>query len=177
MFEKKISIRAMNASDWTDLAEIYQEGLDTGNSSFSQQAPESWEEWSEHKLVDCRLTALLEGKIAGWAALSPLFSRRVYRGVTELSIYVGEKARGAGIGSALMEAMIRESEEKGIWMMQSLIFPENAASMHLHLKHGFKLMCVHEKMGYMTFGPYAGLWRDVALLERRSKVAGVRKDE
>jgi phosphinothricin acetyltransferase len=177
MFDNRINIRPLAASDWKLAAEIYQEGLDTGNSSFTQFAPASWEEWTEHKLADCRLAATLDGQLAGWAMLSPVFSRAYYRGVTELSIYVGASAHGHGIGSALMDAMIKESEAKGIWMLQSLVFPENAASMHLHLKHGFKLMCVHERMGFMTFGPYAGLWRDVALLERRSKIAGVGKDE
>lgn len=177
MYDKRISFRELMPADWPKAAEIYQEGLDTGNSSFAQQAPASWEEFTEHKLEQCRLAALLDNRLAGWAVFSPVSLRHVYRGVVELSIYISASARGMGVGSALMDAMIHASEEKGIWTIQSLVFPENAASMHLHLKHGFKLMCVHEKMGYMTFGPYADLWRDVALLERRSKVAGVGKDE
>jgi phosphinothricin acetyltransferase len=72
-----------------------------------------------------------------------------------------------------MQEIIQESEQNGLWTIQSLVFPENKASVHLHLKYGFKLLCTHEKLGFMTFGPYAGQWRDVALLERRSRVAGV----
>jgi phosphinothricin acetyltransferase len=177
MIENNIEIVPMIPSDWPAVAAIYQQGLDLGNSSFARQAPASWEEWSEHKLPECRLVARLEGEVAGWAVFSPVSSRHVYRGVVELSIYIEQRTQRKGVGSALLQAMISESETHGIWTIQSLVFPENEGSVKLHLQNGFKLMCVHEKMGYMSFGPYAGQWRDVVLFERRSKVAGVGKDD
>jgi L-amino acid N-acyltransferase YncA len=177
MIIDKIELLSMTPSDWPVVAAIYQQGLDSGNASFTSQAPASWEEWSAHKLTDCRLVARLEGEVVGWAAFSPVFSRPVYRGVVELSIYVSERAQRRGVGSALMQAMIRESEEHGIWTIQSRVFPENEGSVKLHLKNGFKLMCVHEKLGYMSFGPFTGQWRDVILFERRSKTAGVSKND
>ncbi|MCX5657396.1 MAG: N-acetyltransferase, partial [Candidatus Omnitrophica bacterium] len=72
-----------------------------------------------------------------------------------------------------LQALIETSEAHDIWTLQAGIFPENTASMQLHLKHGFKLIGIHEKLGYMSFGPYKGKWRDVAFLERRSKVTGI----
>lgn len=166
-------IDQMFAADWPSVVAIYQEGIDSGNSSFSPHAPSSWEEWSKGRLADCRLVARLNDAVVGWVAVSPAFTRSFYSGVVELSIYVAGQAHGQGIGSMLMQKLISESEQKGLWTLQSLVFPENQASIQLHLKHGFKLLCVHEKLGYMTFGPYAGQWRDVALLERRSQVTGV----
>lgn len=104
----------------------------------------------------------------GWAALSPVSKRRAYRGVAELSISVAEKSRGRGIGRALLEALIDESERNGIWMLQAAIFPENTASVKLHLRCGFREVGRRERIGKLN-----GVWRDTLLFERRSKIVGV----
>lgn len=163
----------MTPDDWPAIKAIYQQGIAGGNATFATEAPSTWEEWIHSKLPVCRLVACVEDKLAGWVVLSPVSSRPVYRGVTEVSIYIANPAQGHGVGSALMQALIESSEANGIWTLQSLVFPENTASMKLHEKWGFKLLAIHEKMGLMEIGPYAAKWRDVALLERRSKVAGI----
>src|ERR1051326_3089649 len=60
----------------------------------------------------------------------------------------------------------------GIWTPQAGVFPENTASVILHERHGFRVVGRRDRLGKMTFGPLAGRWRDVLLLERRSTVAG-----
>ena len=115
-----------------------------------------------------RLVALCGGHVIGWAALSRVSSRAVYAGVAELSIYVGERSRGQGVGSALLAALITASEKAGIWTLQAGIFPENQASLALHKKHGFREVGRRERLGKLH-----GLWRDVMLLERRSAIVGV----
>jgi phosphinothricin acetyltransferase len=169
----EVNITLMSATDWPAIAAIYQQGIDGGNATFATEVQASWEEWSHSKLPVCRLVARLADEVVGWAVLSPVSSRPVYRGVTEVSIYVASQAHGRGVGSTLMEALIESSEANGIWTLQSLVFPENEASMKLHEKWNFKLLAIHEKMGLMEIGPFAGRWRDVALLERRSRVVGV----
>jgi phosphinothricin acetyltransferase len=169
----EVIIRSMSPADWPAIAAIYQQGIDGGNATFATEPPASWDEWSHSKLPICRLVGCLANEVVGWAVLSPVSSRLVYRGVTEVSIYIANQAHGRGIGSTLMQALIESSEANGIWTLQSLVFPENEASMKLHEKWGFKLLAIHEKMGLMEVGPFAGHWRDVALLERRSRVVGV----
>lgn len=126
----------------------------------------SWEEWdaahSEHRLV-----AELDGRIAGWAALSPTSDRCCYAGVAENSVYVAEWARGRGVGRVLLEELIARSEAAGIWTLQAGIFPENTASVRLHMVCGFRLVGARERLGVVD-----GLWRDVLLLERRSELVG-----
>jgi phosphinothricin acetyltransferase len=87
--------------------------------------------------------------------------------VAEVSIYIAAAMRGQGIGGALLETLIRESEEKGFWTLQAGIFPENEASMALHQKYGFRIVGRRDRLGKMD-----DRWRDVMLLERRSAVAG-----
>jgi phosphinothricin acetyltransferase len=104
-------------------------------------------------------------RVLGWAALSPVSKRRVYSGVAEVSVYVTESARGKGIGRALLEALIERSEEAGIWTLQASIFPENEASIELHLKCGFREVGRRERIARLH-----GVWRDTILFERRSKL-------
>ena len=169
--ELKISL--MTSVDWPSVSAIYQAGIDSGNATFATQPPASWDEWTKSKLNHCNLVAKVDKSVIGWAALSPTSDRCVYRGVAEVSIYIDPSAHGNGVGSSLMQALIETSEAHDIWTLQAGIFPENTASMQLHLKHGFKLIGIREKPGYMSFGPYKDQWRDVAFLERRSKITGI----
>jgi phosphinothricin acetyltransferase len=111
--------------------------------------------------------------VLAWAALSPVSSRCIYSGVEELSLYVAAGHRGKGIGSALLGALIGSSEKAGIWTLQGGIFPENAASLGMVKKHGFREIGRREKIGKMTHGVLAGNWRDVIMVERRSIVTGI----
>lgn len=167
-----ILVSGMTEADWPDVARIYQEGIDTGHATFATQPPASWEKWHQDKIEGCCLVARERGRVVGWAALSPVSGRTVYAGVAEVSIYVDAAARGQGVGSALLEALIAASESVGIWTLQAGVFPENEASLRLHYQHGFRLVGVREKLGQMERGTLAGLWRDVLLLERRSRVIG-----
>jgi L-amino acid N-acyltransferase YncA len=88
--------------------------------------------------------------------------------VAEESVYVAERARGRGVGRALLEGLVSASEGQGIWTLQAGIFPENTASVALHEKLGFRLVGRRERLGRMA----TGQWRDVLLLERRSTKIG-----
>jgi L-amino acid N-acyltransferase YncA len=162
-----ITIRKMESGDWLSVRDIYLEGIATGNATFETEAPE-WAEWDSKHLNDARLVAKADGMVVGWAALSPVSSRRVYSGVAELSIYIASAIRGKGVGKALLAALITESEAKGYWTLQTGIFPENKASLALHQKLGFRILGTRERIGRMD-----GRWRDVLMLERRSAVAGL----
>ncbi|HEX3251941.1 MAG TPA: GNAT family N-acetyltransferase [Pyrinomonadaceae bacterium] len=154
----------LTASDWEQVHAIYLEGLREGNSTFEIEAP-SWETWDEAHLKSPRLVMRVAGKVLGWAALSPVSKRSVYSGVAEVSIYVAERARGKGIGRALLEQLVKESEHAGIWTLQASIFPENAASIQLHLNCGFREVGKRERIAKLK-----GVWRDTILFERRSKL-------
>ena len=151
--------------DWGEVAAIYAEGISTGVASFETEPP-SWEAWQAAH-PDIRVVAELDGRIAGWCALSPTSERDCYRGVAEESVYVAGWAQGRGVGRALLEEIVKRSESAGIWTLQAGIFPENKPSLRLHLGCGFRLVGVRERLGESS-----GIWRDVLLLERRSEVIG-----
>jgi phosphinothricin acetyltransferase len=158
------SIQEMAASDWEQVRSIYLEGLREGNSTFETEAP-SWDAWDESHHTTPRLVMRAGDRVVGWAAFSPVSKRRVYSGVAEVTIYVTQSARAKGIGRALLEALIEESERAGIWTLQASIFPENVASVELHLKCEFREVGKRESIAKLH-----GVWRDTILLERRSKL-------
>jgi phosphinothricin acetyltransferase len=159
-------IDALHPADWDQVRSIYLEGIKTERATFETQAPD-WEKWDASHLKDCRLVARACDVIAGWAALSLVSSRRVYRGVAEVSVYVGESFRGCGIGRVLLEALVRCSEQHGVWTLQAGIIAENTASLVLHQRCGFREVGRRERIGKLK-----GVWRNVILLERRSKIVG-----
>jgi phosphinothricin acetyltransferase len=158
-------VRDLLPLDWEEVAAIYAEGIATGVASFEVEPP-SWEAWDAAH-PEIRVVAELDGRIAGWCALSPTSDRHCYRGVAEESVYVAGWAQGRGVGRALLEEVIARSEAAGIWTLQAGIFPENKPSLRLHLGCGFRLVGVRERLGESE-----RVWRDVLLLERRSEVIG-----
>jgi L-amino acid N-acyltransferase YncA len=98
--------------------------------------------------------------------------RCVYAGVVEHSVYVDSAVQSRGIGRALLAGLASSTETAGIWTIQAGIFPENAASLRLHEKAGFRIVGTRQRVGKMTYGPLADQWRDVIMIERRSTVTG-----
>ncbi len=160
-----LCILPMLAKHWPQVERIYLEGIATGNATFETESP-GWQNWDAKHHRHSRLIALEGADLLGWAALSPVSTRRVYSGVAEVSIYVAQAARGRGVGQALLAVLVEQSEKNGIWTLQAGIFPENRASIALHKVYGFREVGVRERIGQLR-----GVWRDVVLLERRGRDA------
>ena len=161
-------IRPMNKEDGSAVLEIYRQGIQGGNATFETCVPE-FEAWDRAHRPDCRF--VLEGgqgRILGWAALSPVSGRCVYGGVAEVSVYVAPEAAGQGVGKALLNRLVAASEEAGLWTLQAGIFTDNFPSIRLHESCGFRQVGVRVKIGRDK----DGIWRDVLLLERRSPRIG-----
>lgn len=160
--------RAMEPTDAAAVLRIYQAGLDSGLASFEITAP-GWDEFDAGKLPGHRLVAVLGRRVVGWVAVSAVSARLVYSGVVEHSVYVDPSVRGRGVGTTLLAALVASTEAAGVWTIQSGVFPDNAASLSLHDRAGFRIIGTRQKVGRH---PIDG-WRDVLLIERRSRVAGV----
>ena len=155
-----MKIDALLPSDWPAVRAIYEEGIDIG--TYEELIP-TWQEWDRGHLVWPRLVAREDGEVVGWAALAPYSDRSCYRGVAENSIYIARRARGRGLGRALLERLCTEADAAQIWTLQAGILAANAASIALHEKCGFRLVGVREKLARKR-----GEWSDVVLMERRA---------
>ncbi len=160
-------IRKLNKKDGSRVLEIYKMGLDTRNATFETEVP-VWNKWDAKHLQHSRFVYVDNDIVMGWAALTPVSARKVYEGVAEVSIYVDTNFISKGVGSQLMDKIIKSSEEHGIWTLYSSIFPENKATMRLHEKFGFRIIGTREKIAQLD-----GKWRDTVVLERRSRIVGI----
>ena len=157
-----IEIRELAAADWPTVEAIYADGIATGDATFETRTP-SWEEFNAGRLPGHRVVAVEGGRIIGWAALSPTSARECYAGVVEHSVYVDRDHRGQGVGRRLMESLVASADAAGLWTIQTNVFPENAASLSLHERLGFRVVGRRERIARRD-----GVWRDTVLLERRS---------
>jgi L-amino acid N-acyltransferase YncA len=163
-----IRIEPMTADDGPAVLEIYGQGIADGNATLETATPD-WRHWHASHRGDCRLVARLDGRVVGWTALGRYSARDVYGGVAWESVYVDAAARGRGVGNALLRELVPATEAAGIWTLMAGVLVENAASLALHDRAGFRRIGVQEGMGRDV----SGRWRDVVLLERRSTVVGV----
>lgn len=191
-----VTVRPMTAAHGPGVLAVLAEGIATGHATFESAAP-TWAAFDASHLPEHRFVALRGvepaddagfrireareerglggdggqqapgGTVVGWVAASPVSRRAVYAGVVEASLYVGGAARGRGVGRALMAALLDSAAAGGVWTVQSSVFPENAGSLALHAATGFRVVGTRERIARMTYGPLAGEWRDVVLLERR----------
>jgi L-amino acid N-acyltransferase YncA len=153
----------MRTEDWPAVSAIYEQGIAGRQATFETEAP-SWDSWDRSHLQRHRLVAVEGERIVGWAALAPISQRECYRGVAENSVYVDAEAQGRGVGRALRERLVADADRAGIWTIQTGVFPENEASVALHLACGFRVVGTREKLAQLD-----GEWRDVLFLEHRSK--------
>jgi len=168
--ESTIRIEPMTADDWPEVHRIYAQGIATGDATLEREAPD-WNHFDHSHPQHCRLVARdgSAGHVVGWTALGHFSARKVYSGVAWESVYVAEKARGIGIGRALLEALIPASEAEGYWTLLAGILVENTPSLALHERVGFRRVGVQRRLSQDA----RGRWRDVVQLERRSEVVGI----
>lgn len=160
-------IREMLPKDETCVLEIFKQGILGGIATFDTEVP-STEAWNSSFFNDCRWVLEKESsEVIGWCALKPVSKRECFKGVAEVSIYFDNNYLGKGLGTFLMKKLILDSENHGFWTLQSNIFPENEASIKFHLKNGFRIIGIREKVGQLN-----GEWKDLVMLERRSETVG-----
>lgn len=160
--ERKM-IRSLTEHDWPAIREIYQHGINSRMATFETTLP-SKEEWFSNGVTGTFLAYAEKGEVFGFAKIIPISKRACYSGVGEVSIYLHPEASGKGIGTQLLQQLIKLSEEQGFWTLKASIFPENVASLRLHEKCGFRKLGYHEKIAQLD-----GIWRDTILLERRTQ--------
>jgi L-amino acid N-acyltransferase YncA len=156
-----VTTRAMTEADLPTVRDIYAEGIATRNATFETEVP-SLAALATKWLPEHRWVAERGPSVVGWTAISPVSQRECYAGVGETSVYVAASARGAGVGKALLFRQVTEADARGLWTLQTSIFPENRASLALHHSAGYQTLAVRSRIAKLD-----GVWRDTVLMERR----------
>lgn len=150
-----------------EVLEIFRQGISTGMATFETELP-GWQKFNSKYLLHSRLVAIINERVVGWAVLSAVSGRECYKGVAEVTLYIHEQHRGRSIGTVLLNSLISESEENGIWSLLSVIHAENNISIRLHERCGFRLVGYRERIAQLN-----GIWKTTVMMERRSKTVGI----
>lgn len=161
-----VTTRRVSEKDMDAVLAIYEEGIQTRNATF-ETIPPTAEQLQSRWIPEMAWVAELEGQVVGWTAISPVSARECYAGVGETSVHVAAGARGRGVGRTLLHTQVNEADQRGLWTLQTSIFPENRASLALHRSAGYRTLAVRTRIAQLD-----GVWRDTVLLERRSEVDG-----
>jgi L-amino acid N-acyltransferase YncA len=156
-------IREMEHSDAAAVASIYNEGIRGRGATFQtvERTADDVAEWPEQAGRYPVVVAERDGAIVGWARAGSYSQFEAYSGVGELTIYVTEAARGAGIGRVLIEALGDAARKRGYWKLIAKVFPFNQGSIALLRRCGYRDVGLHLRHGQLD-----GEWRDVLLLEK-----------
>jgi L-amino acid N-acyltransferase YncA len=146
-----LGIRAAREGDLPEILDIYNHAVVNTTATFdvtprSAEAQEAW--FLEHVPPHPAIVWDEEGRILGWASLSPYASRCAYRFAGEASVYVAPHARRVGVGEGLLREVIRLGGENGLHTIVGLVTEENAASCALAEKVGFQRVGTLEEVGY-----------------------------
>ncbi len=149
--EKFPTIRAAQRSDAEAMREIYNEAVRTTTATFDTE-PRSLDEqvdWLDHHdATHAVLVAELDGTVVGWASLSPWSDRGAYDRTAEISVYVGSRWRGRGVGRALIRGILTAAQECHLHTILARVVVGNPVSRSLHVTAGFKPVGVMHEVGY-----------------------------
>lgn len=162
-----LTIRNFQVNDWDRVKKIYEQGLQSRNATFETEVPD-YDSWIKKFHTHLLWVVVVSDAVVGWAGLQPVSVRKAYEGVVEVTIYIDSTHSGKRIGSTLLKYVIEKSEDAGIWTLFASIFPENIASIKLHISSGFREIGYREKIAQLD-----SQWRNTVLFERRSKKIGI----
>src|SRR4051812_28470434 len=135
MSRPDIRVRPAQPTDVDAIACIYNQGIRDRLATLEteERAPDERRAWLEAR--DERHPVLGAGRgggVAGWGALNVFNPRPAYQFVADFSIYVAAEARGTGVGSALLAALIERAQALGYHKLVLAAFPFNEAGMRLY---------------------------------------------
>jgi L-amino acid N-acyltransferase YncA len=159
-----LTTRLATTDDAAAIARIHNQGIAERIATFATEPRDSAQIAQQLVKKGDRLpTVVVEegGVVVAWASVSSYRDTPWYAGIGEHSVYVDAAHRGKGAGLLALDALCAACAERGFWKLVSRIFPENAASLALHQRAGFRVVGVYHRHGKLD-----GEWRDCVIVEK-----------
>ena len=161
-----VSIRPATPADIPAITRIYAHAVVHGTASFELEAPDEAEMGRRMRAITdggfAYLAAEAGGALLGYAYANHYRTRPAYRFTVEDSVYIDPAAMRRGVGRALLERLIAESESRGFRQMVAVIGDSaQTASIELHRTAGFRMVGAFENVGYKF-----GRWLDSVMMQR-----------
>ena len=156
-----MKIKVVESKHWEEIKNIYQLGIASGVATFETAPPEDFDQWLQKIDADNSFVILENEIVLGWASLSKVSTRSVYRGVGEISIYVHPNYKGRKVGESLYKHLEKNAKEAGYWTLQAQLFTSNEVSKSFFEKQGFRQVGIRKNIGKL-----GDEWIDNYLLEK-----------
>jgi phosphinothricin acetyltransferase len=138
--KKSLVTRKAELSDVDAITEIYNEAILTTTATFDTEPKSTTERSQWFQSHDQRhpiWVAVLDGKVVGWISLSEWSDRPAYNDTGETSFYVKSEYRGMGIGTILLQTMMKEAQQLKYHTIIARIAGESDVSLHVHTNFNF----------------------------------------
>ncbi|MET0338926.1 MAG: N-acetyltransferase family protein [Caulobacter sp.] len=161
-----MNIRPATAADAPAIAEIYADACLNGFGTFEEVPPSADEIVTRMTGVQSRglpyLVAEEDGEILGYAYAGPFRLRAAYRYTVEDSVYISPKAKGRGVGRAVLGAVLDACAAMGLRQVMAIIGDtDNAGSIGLHKAMGFEPVGTFRDVGFKQ-----ERWVDIVLMQK-----------
>jgi L-amino acid N-acyltransferase YncA len=159
-------IRPATDADIPAITAIYAHAVRFGTASFETEPPNEAEMAERFRALAAGgfpyLVGVTDGGVVGYAYAGPYRTRIAYRNTIEDSIYLDPEFHRRGIGRALLDRLVAESETRGYRQMIAVIGDSaQAGSIALHRAAGFRMIGTFEAVGHKF-----GRWLDTVLMQR-----------
>src|SRR5208282_5668989 len=159
----QLQVRAAEVRDANDIARIYMQAIQDHLATFEHflVTPEERTRWvAEHSGKYALLVAELNGRVLGWASLSPYQVRPRIEGIAELLIYIDRDYRRHGVGRELMRAIQSTARKEGHHKLIGRFVAHNDGGRTLCRMTGWREVGMHQKHALLE-----GRWHDVVVVE------------
>jgi L-amino acid N-acyltransferase YncA len=162
-----ILIRPATAADVPAITAIYGHAVTCGTATFEIDPPDEEQMGERFRALIAGgfpyLAACTEdGRTVGYAYAGPYRTRIAYRHTLEDSIYIDPAFHRRGVGRALLDRLVAESEARGFRQMVAIIGDTaQVASIALHRAAGFRMVGTFEAVGFKF-----GRWLDTVMMQR-----------
>jgi len=157
-------LRPAQAEDLPAINRIFNQAVEQSTAVFCRRpmSADQRRAWFEaHGEDHPVLVAECGDTVVAWGALSPYSSRDGYRFTVEDSLYVDPDHRNRGLGTLLLDALLKAAAERGHHTVIALIEAENTVSIHLHRRFGFT-----EAGRLREVGRKFGRWLDLVIMQK-----------
>lgn len=151
-------IREAKLSDLQQMVDIYNWAIENTTATFdlNRQTTDDRMDWfTHHTGAHPLIAAEIDGRVAGYCSLSKFRDKEAYAKTVEISVYIDPDYHGKGIGSALIEEIIKRAKQLGHHVIIAGITAGNDVSVKIHEKFGFELCGNMKQVGFKF-----GKWQD-----------------
>ncbi|CAD5283497.1 N-acetyltransferase [Alteromonas sp. 38] len=158
-----MQLRNATLEDVNAICAIYNKGIQSGSATFdtSMRTPTDIENWLAEQSRYPVIVGIEKNNVIGFARLSKYSDRDCYKTIAEFSIYLADEAKGKGLGTKLLSALLSAAKSGGVNKVLSRIFTFNHASLSLCEKLGFREVGIYQRHGKID-----GKWLDVVIVEK-----------